>query len=99
MVLNDSSTGMVGRAVWTDERGDQIYSELHDEGSGTDNKFIGTFVGGSGRYAGAEGTYEFSWRYVLETEDGTVQGQSSGLKGRVRIGAQPAPHNAGVSQP
>lgn len=98
MVLNDSSTGMVGRAVWTDEHGDQAYSELHGEGSATDNKIVGTFFGGTGRYAGAEGTYEFSWRYVLETEDGTVQGQSIGLKGRVRVGSRPALHDTGVPQ-
>lgn len=85
IVMNDTATGMVGRAVWTDERGDQVYSELKGEGSATGNKIVGTFIGGSGRYAGATGSYEFSWRYVLENEDGTVQGQSSGLKGRVRI--------------
>lgn len=85
IVLNDSITGVVGRAVWTDERGDQAYSELRGEGSKTSNRIVGTFLGGTGRYAGAEGTYEFSWRFVLENEDGTVQGQSVGLKGRVRV--------------
>ena len=90
MVLNDSVTGMVGRAVWTDERGDQVYSELRGEGTATSNQIVGTFVGGTGRYAGATGTYEFAWRFVLETEDGNVQGQSIGLKGRVRVAALPA---------
>jgi hypothetical protein len=28
IVLTDSATGMVGRAVWTVDRGDQLYSEL-----------------------------------------------------------------------
>jgi hypothetical protein len=85
IVLNDSVSGMVGRAVWTDERGDQAYSELRGDGSPTSNRIIGTFLGGTGRYAGAEGTYEFSWRFVLENEDGITQGQSIGLKGRVRV--------------
>ena len=85
IVLNDTATGMVGRAVWTDERGEQVYSELRGEGTAAGNQIVGTFIGGSGRYAGATGTYEFSWRFVLENEDGEVQGQSSGLKGRVRI--------------
>jgi hypothetical protein len=85
IVLNDSVTGMTGRAVWTDEHGDQAYSELKGEGTATNNKVVGTFVGGSGRYAGATGTYEFSWRFVLEAEDGSIQGQSLGLKGRVRV--------------
>ena len=86
VVLTDSVTGMVGRAVWTDERGDQAWSELRGEGTATGNRIVGTFIAGTGRYAGVTGSYEFSWRFVLETEDGTVQGQSVGLKGRVRTG-------------
>jgi len=85
VVLNDSGTEMVGRAVWTDEHGDQVYSELRGEGTATHNKIVGTFIGGTGRYAGATGTYQFSWRFVLETEDGTIQGQSVGFKGRVQV--------------
>ena len=99
IVLNDSATGMVGRSVWTDERGDQVYSELRGEGTATGNKIAGTFIGGTGRYSGATGTYEFSWRFVLESEDGTVQGQSVGLKGRVRVGAPPAAPGAGEQRP
>jgi hypothetical protein len=87
IVLNDSATGMVGRAVWTDERGDQAYSELRGDGTATGNRIVGTFLGGSGRYLGVTGGYEFSWRFVLESEDGAVHGQSIGLKGRARIGS------------
>ena len=87
-VFNDTATGMVGRAVWTDEHGDQAFSELRGEGTTEKNKITGTFVGGTGRYAGAQGTYEFSWRFVLENEDGVVEGQSMDLKGRVRVGSQ-----------
>jgi len=88
IVFSDTATGMVGRAVWTDEHGDQAFSELRGEGTAADNKITGTFVGGTGRFAGANGTYEFSWRFVLENEDGVVEGQSMGLKGRVRAGSQ-----------
>jgi hypothetical protein len=90
VVLNDTATGMVGRAVWTDERGDQAWSELRGDGTATGSRITGTIVGGTGRYAGVTGNYEFSWRFVLEAEDGTVQGQSVGLKGRVRGGAEGA---------
>ena len=83
IVLNDTRTSLVGRAVWTDERGDQAYSELRGEGASSSDRIVGTFVGGTGRYAGATGTYEFKWRFLLEGEEGTVQGQSEGLKGRV----------------
>ena len=88
ITFGDSVTGMVGRAVWTDEHGDQAYSELRGEGTTRNNKIIGTFLGGTGRYMGITGEYEFSWRFVLENEDGIVQGQSMGLKGRVRIEPQ-----------
>ena len=55
VVLNDSATGLIGRAVWTDDRGDQIYSELKGDGNTTGNKLSGTFIGGTGRYNGATG--------------------------------------------
>jgi hypothetical protein len=90
VVFNDSATGMIGRAVWTDEHGDQVFSELRGEGTAADNKINGNFVGGTGRYQGATGTYAFSWRFMIENEDGVVQGQSIGLNGRVRVGPQPA---------
>ena len=99
IVLNDTATGMVGRAVWTDEHGDQAYSELRGEGTATGNRIEGTFAGGTGRYAGATGTYGFSWRFVLEAEDGTVQGSSIGLSGRVRVGAPSAAPQAGAPRP
>ncbi len=99
IVLNDSATGMVGRAVWTDEHGDEAYSELKGQGTNTGNTIVGTFLGGTGRYRGATGTYEFSWRFVLESEDGTVQGQSAGLKGRVRFDVAQATPGSGATRP
>ena len=95
LVLNDTATGLVGRAVWTDDRGDQIFSELTGNGDSTGNKLIGKFVGGTGRYSGATGGYEFSWRFVLETEEGQVQGQSMGLNGTIHVGSAQAALDAG----
>lgn len=86
----DSATGLVGRSVWTDEHGDRVFSELKGEWVGTGNRITGTFLGGTGRFAGATGDYEFQWRYLLTAEDGRVGGRSEGLKGRVRLGASPA---------
>ena len=88
IVFQDSATGLIGRAMWTNESGDEAYSELRGEGTATNNKIVGAFVGGTGRYAGVTGNYEFSWRFMLENEDGTVQGQSVGLKGRVLVNNQ-----------
>ena len=99
IVFNDSATGMVGRAVWTDERGDQAFSELRGDGTATGNRVVGTFLGGTGRYSGMNGTFEFSWRFVLESDDGTVQGQSVGLKGRARAGPAPATPGTGAPRP
>ena len=81
--LSDSTTGFSGRSVWTDERGDQVFSELTGEGTAEKNRIRGTIFGGTGRYAGASGSYEFSWEWVLESEDGSIQGRANGLKGRV----------------
>lgn len=99
IVFNDSATGAIGRAVWTDERGDRIFSELRGEGTATGNKVAGTFIGGTGRYAGATGTYEFSWRFVLEGEGGSEQGQSEGLRGRIRVGSPQPAAGAGGTRP
>jgi hypothetical protein len=51
---------------------------------------------GTGRYAGITGAYDFSWRVLVETEDGVVQGQSMDLKGRFRIVPSPG---AATSEP
>jgi hypothetical protein len=89
IALGDTATGLVGRSVWTDEHGDQVFSELTGEGTAARNHITGTILGGTGRYAGATGTYEFSWEYVIESEDGAIQGRAVGLKGRVRPGSGP----------
>lgn len=86
IALVDSATGLAGRGVWTDERGDQVFTELTGQGTAQSNRITGTIVGGTGRYAGVTGSYEFSWRFVLEAEDGSIQGSATGLKGRFRAG-------------
>jgi hypothetical protein len=86
IALVDPKAGLVGRSVWTDERGDQVFSDLKGEGTAAQNHMAGTILGGTGRYVGATGSYEFSWRFVIEAEDGSIQGSAVGLKGRVRPG-------------
>ena len=85
--LVDSATGFQGRSVWTDERGDQVFSELQGEGTAAKNRIAGTILSGTGRYAGVTGTYEFSWQSVIEADEGAMQGRAVDLKGRVRLGA------------
>ena len=83
--LVDNTTGFQGRSVWTDENGDRVFSELQGEGTTAKNRISGTILSGTGRYAGITGTYEFSWRSMMEAEEGAIQGRAVDLKGRVRI--------------
>ena len=73
-----------GRAVWTDENGDRIFSRLKGEPPQTGRTIVGTITGGTGRYAGLEGEYSFTWQYVVAAEDGGIQGRAVHLGGRVR---------------
>ena len=91
IAMVDSETGLSGRGVWTDEHGDQVFSELQGEGTADRNRITGKFLGGTGRYAGATGSYEFSWQSVMEAEDGTIQGRAIDLKGRVQAGSTGIP--------
>ena len=83
--FSDSRTGMQGRCIWTDERGDMVYSELTGEAVGSGNHIVGRFIGGTGRYASVTGDYSFQWQYVVDTEDGAVSGRVVDLKGRARL--------------
>jgi hypothetical protein len=85
IAMSDTGSGLVGRSVWTDEQGDQVFSELRGEGTRERNHIEGTIIGGTGRYVGASGTYEFAWQFMIETEDGAIQGRATGLKGRYRM--------------
>jgi hypothetical protein len=94
--FSDSRTGMQGRCVWTDERGDMVYSELKGQAVGSGNHIEGRFIGGTGRYAGVTGDYTFQWQYVVDAEDGAVSGRVVDLKGRARFGqAATAPGGLG----
>ena len=88
--FTDTLVGMQGRSVWTDEHGDQVYSELKGEWVGTGNRIAGTFLGGTGRFAGVTGEYSFQWEYVLESEEGAVSGRAVNLRGRARLASTSA---------
>ena len=85
--LRDNQTGMQARSVWTDERGDQVFSELRGGAGGPGHPIEGRFVGGTGRYAGVSGQYTFKWRALVESEDGSVSGRVVDLEGWARIDA------------
>jgi hypothetical protein len=82
--FDDGRSVSIGSAVWTDERGDRIFSELKGEPMGTGRRIAGTITGGTGRYAGLTGEYSLEWQYVVTAEDNLIQGRTAGLKGRWR---------------
>jgi hypothetical protein len=87
--MSDSQTGGDGRCVWTDERGDKVFSRLRGQPIGTGSHVVGEITGGTGRYAGLTGEYEFRWRYVIDSDEGVVSGQTTDLKGRVTASTVP----------
>ena len=89
IVFNDTGAGAEGRGVWTDSDGSQIFSEFHGTGVARGKKIEGTFIGGTGRFAGATGSFGFTWQFVIDTEDGGISGQTSDLSGRIRAGRNP----------
>jgi hypothetical protein len=84
--FSDDFAGMQGRCVWTDEHGDKIYSELKGEWVGTGKHIAGNFLGGTGRFADITGEYSFQWKYVIESDDGSVSGRAMDLKGSAKFG-------------
>ena len=97
--LSDDVRGLVGHALWTDERGDQVFSALKGEKVGGGNRITGTITGGTGRYDGVAGDYEFQWQYVIEAEEGMIQGRAIGLKGRYRRDEGGVPTRTGRARP
>ncbi len=89
IAFDDGRTLGVGRAVWTDARGDRLFSELKGEPIATGRRIRGTITGGTGRYDGAIGEYELTWQYVARDGDDAdvIQGRAVDLRGRIRKGA------------
>jgi hypothetical protein len=83
--FSDTLAGMQGRSVWTDERGDKVFSELRGEEAGPGKLIKGRFLGGSGRYAGVSGEYTFRWQRLGVNEDGELSGRVVGLEGWARL--------------
>lgn len=94
--FSDSQTGVQARSVWTDEHGEQVFSELVGQEAGPGQPIEGRFIGGTGRYAGVTGEYRFAWQHLIPAEDGRVSGRVVGLKGWARLRApEAAPPPAG----
>ncbi|HTR03803.1 MAG TPA: hypothetical protein VMN82_11445 [Thermoanaerobaculia bacterium] len=88
--FDDGGTLLVGRAVFTDERGDKVFATLRAQPLGTGRTATGTITGGTGRWAGLEGDFTFSWTFVVEAEGDELHALSVNVEGRARKGT-PAP--------
>ena len=82
----DDGAGLIAaRAVWTDDKGDRIFSGIFgDAFASAGRQMRGTITGGTGRYAGMTGEYEFRWQHLVNVDDVVVSGRAIDLRGRVR---------------
>ena len=92
--FSDSQTGMVGRSVWVDQRGDKAFSALSGESALPGHSIKGRFTGGTGRYAGVTGEYIFTWQRLSESEDG-ISGRVADLAGWARLASPGSPAQGG----
>jgi hypothetical protein len=83
--FDDGRNISAGSAVWTDTRGNKVFSVFSGTTMQTGRRVAGEITGGTGLYAGASGDYAMTWQYVVEDESGTVQGRAADLKGTITV--------------
>jgi len=84
IALSDARHVSAGRALWTDARGDRVFSVLNEVRLDAGHRIHGTITGGTGRYAGLTGAYSFTWQYVTAGEGDVLQGRAADLEGWFR---------------
>ena len=89
--FDDGGTVIIGRAVFTDERGDKIFATLKAQPLGTGRSATGTITGGTGRWSGLEGEFTFSWKFVVEAGADEFQAMAVNVEGRARRTPPKAP--------
>jgi hypothetical protein len=87
--LADSTSGVVGRCVWKDLDGPEIYLTIQSDRLQQGSQVTGTIVGGSGKLAGISGELSFNWSSVITQTDAdgivNVTGQTRNLGGSYRV--------------
>jgi hypothetical protein len=86
IAFDDGRGAGVGRAVWTDDRGDQVFSDLTGQPAQTRRRVSGSITGGTGRYAGLTGSYTFTWDFIAPADEGRIQARAVAVTGRFRPG-------------
>ena len=84
--FDDGGTLLVGRAVFTEERGDRIFCALKAEPIGTGRRATATITGGTGRFAELQGSFSFSWQYLVSEDSGEIALRAVNVEGRTRSG-------------
>ena len=86
--LQDQKTGGLGRCVWKDRFDHEIWSEIESDspGSGTARKSRGKMVGGTGKFEGISGEFEFDWVYMAPASgEGNVRGYATQIAGSWKL--------------
>ena len=84
--MQDPKTGGVGRCVWKDRFDHEIWSEIESDSVGTSRHSRGVFVGGTGKFEGIVGDFEFDWIYMTPASgEGNVRGYTTQVNGRWKL--------------
>jgi hypothetical protein len=87
--FDDGGTLLVGRAVFTDEKGEKVFATVKAQPLATGRTATGTITGGTGRWTGLEGEFTFSWRSVVDSEDDEIHAFTVNIEGRARRAEKP----------
>ncbi|MBK9062879.1 MAG: hypothetical protein IPL89_06740 [Acidobacteria bacterium] len=82
--FDDGGSLLVGRAVFTDERGERVFATLKAQPLATGRTATGTITGGTGRWTDLEGEFTFSWKSVVESDDDQIHAFTVNVEGRAR---------------
>ena len=82
--FDDGAALLVGRAVFTNERGEKIFCYLRAEPIGNSRRATATITGGTGRFAKLEGEFSFTWQYVVDSGGGEVDLRAVDIEGKTR---------------
>jgi hypothetical protein len=74
LAFDDGGDLSVGRAVWTDAKGDRVFSTIRGDSLQSGRRIIGIITGGTGRYAGVTGDYTLTWQYIVVGDGEEVRG-------------------------
>ena len=87
--LADSVTGIIGRCVFKDLTGPEIYLTIQSDKLLQGSQVTGTIVGGTGKHAGISGDLSFNWSSVIVDTDAngiiTITGETRNLGGRYLV--------------